>query len=110
MNIPSRFIEEAGVKKPIPKGRVSGISSDFDFNQDGGTGDDYNQDAGLSRQVVEGSTRTRGRAGQRVVHPDFGEGKILDVEGSGDHAKATIQFINGLKKKLLLKYAPLEFR
>jgi hypothetical protein len=85
--------------------------SDEDYNQsrpEATHTDEFNQDiptvpAVPLRQV------TRAKVGQRVVHPDFGEGKVIEVEGSGEHAKATIFFANGAKKKLLLKYAPLEF-
>jgi len=48
------------------------------------------------------------QAGQRVMHPTFGQGKILVREGSGEEAKVTV-FFNGYgQKKLLLKFAKLK--
>lgn len=115
MNIPSRFVEEAGVaslRSPRSNngfGSQAPSMSDEDYNQsrDGLVSDDMNQDV----PVVEAAPRVRRmpKAGQRVLHPDFGQGKVVDLEGSGDHAKVTVLFNNGSKKKLLLKYAPLEF-
>ena len=47
------------------------------------------------------------KVGKRVEHDRFGYGKILEMEGVGDSAKAIVDFeING-KKTLLLKYAKL---
>lgn len=45
--------------------------------------------------------------GQRVKHPIWGEGRILQVGGSGDNMRATIQF-SSATKKVMLKYAALE--
>ena len=98
MNIPSRFVEEAGVASRKPKWTDS---RDNEFNQDSGQADDMNQDVPRVQKLP--------KMGQRVTHPDFGQGKVIDTEGSGDHAKVTVLFNNGSKKKLLLKYAPLEF-
>ncbi|MCG3205387.1 MAG: ATP-dependent DNA helicase PcrA [Elusimicrobia bacterium] len=117
MNIPSRFIEEAGVASVRSAqnsggwGKTSSMSDD-DFNQTLGVSEDMNQDVGEaspSAPLALPRVRRLPKVGQRVTHPDFGQGKVLDVEGSGDHAKVTILFNNGSKKKLLLKYAPLEF-
>ncbi|MCL1865228.1 MAG: UvrD-helicase domain-containing protein [Spirochaetes bacterium] len=44
---------------------------------------------------------------ESVVHPEFGVGKIIKIEGTGDNVKLTIDF--GTKKRILLeKYAPLD--
>ncbi len=43
-----------------------------------------------------------------VSHQRFGKGKILTIEGSGQNAKATVQFAGAGKKQLLLKYARLK--
>jgi DNA helicase-2/ATP-dependent DNA helicase PcrA len=41
------------------------------------------------------------------VHETFGEGVIIDVEGQGDRAEATINFRDLGEKRLLLAWAPL---
>ncbi|MEZ5382308.1 MAG: DNA helicase PcrA [Microthrixaceae bacterium] len=48
------------------------------------------------------------RVGDDVAHATFGEGVILDIEGSGDKAEATIRFPDVGEKRLLLSWAPLE--
>lgn len=46
--------------------------------------------------------------GLMVRHPQWGLGKILAIEGSGDRAKAIMALSDGREKKILLKYARLE--
>lgn len=48
------------------------------------------------------------RVGDDVLHATFGEGVILDIEGRGDRAEATIRFPSEGEKRLLLSWAPLE--
>ena len=48
------------------------------------------------------------KVGDDVVHETFGEGVIIDMEGSGDRAEATINFREVGEKRLLLAWAPLE--
>lgn len=51
--------------------------------------------AGLGR-LVEGA---------KIEHQRFGVGTVLKLEGSGENAKATVQFVNSGTKQLLLKFA-----
>ncbi len=48
------------------------------------------------------------RAGQRVYHKKFGEGKINYVEPEGDDVKVDIEFDKVGHKRLMAKYAGLE--
>ncbi len=48
------------------------------------------------------------RAGQRVYHKKFGEGRINYVEAEGDDAKVDITFDKIGHKRLMAKYAGLE--
>jgi DNA helicase-2/ATP-dependent DNA helicase PcrA len=48
------------------------------------------------------------QVGTRVIHSHWGEGQIIQREGSGENLKLTVVFKGGLKKKLLAKYADLE--
>ncbi|WP_221659162.1 ATP-dependent helicase [Bacteroides salyersiae] len=43
--------------------------------------------------------------GQQIEHERFGLGEVLQVEGNGDNAKATIRFKNAGEKQLLLRFA-----
>ena len=46
--------------------------------------------------------------GGLVKHGVFGQGKIVSVAGSGDSAKITVLFGNGVRRTFMLKFAPLE--
>jgi len=48
------------------------------------------------------------RLGQRVMHPSFGEGVVMDAEGSGAHARIQVNFERGGAKWLVLGYANLQ--
>jgi len=46
--------------------------------------------------------------GANVMHPSFGEGVVLALEGAGDAARITVQFRRAGTKRLMLKYAALQ--
>lgn len=88
-NVPSRFIEEAGLSaEGVELSRRTQKESLCAFSRSFAT--------------------LRLKVGQRVKHPEFGEGKILEKEGSGENSKIKVRFANGQIKKLLAKYANLE--
>jgi DNA helicase-2/ATP-dependent DNA helicase PcrA len=111
MNLPSRFIDEAGIKTSHASFQSQGQSApdtltekfvepDYDFNQD---------PPSPASPAATGARPRMWVLNQRVKHPDFGDGKVIEVEGSGEHAKVTVFFFaSGAKKKLLVKYAPLQ--
>jgi DNA helicase-2/ATP-dependent DNA helicase PcrA len=106
MNMPSRFIEEAGisVKSHAQRQEKSGYSLGQQSHDD-----DFNQDRPVVVATEPGPRlEAAAKVGQRIHHPDFGEGKITDKEGSGTNTKITILFNTGSRKKLLLKYAPIQ--
>lgn len=82
-NIPSRFIGESGY-------------ASSDKSQD------------MAADVLLDETAAEYRVGMRVMHPEFGEGKIIDVTGSGESAKVVVFFDSGHRKKLVVKYAQLQ--
>ena len=45
------------------------------------------------------------KEGCKIEHQRFGVGTVLKLEGSGENAKATVQFVNSGTKQLLLKFA-----
>jgi DNA helicase-2/ATP-dependent DNA helicase PcrA len=47
-------------------------------------------------------------AGDRVRHPKWGEGLVVDIAGDGGDGLLTINFPNVGQKMVMLKYAPLE--
>jgi DNA helicase-2/ATP-dependent DNA helicase PcrA len=48
------------------------------------------------------------KIGDDVTHEVFGEGVIIDMEGSGDSIEAVVRFRDLGEKRLLLQWAPLE--
>ena len=53
------------------------------------------------------SSETGLKIGQRVSHSKFGEGVILDQEGSGSSARVNVKFASAGSKWLVLAYAKL---
>jgi len=60
-----------------------------------------------AQQVQEAALDTGFRLGQSVYHPMFGEGVIMDFEGSGKHTQVQVKFIEEGSKWLVLAYANL---
>jgi len=71
------------------------------------------QNALAARDLPAASTGAEAlglRVGDDVHHATFGDGVILDIEGEGDRAEATIRFADVGEKRLLLSWSPLEKR
>jgi hypothetical protein len=47
------------------------------------------------------------RRGGRVVHPEYGPGVVLTIEGSGDAEKLTVYFDRAGRKKFVARFANL---
>jgi DNA helicase-2/ATP-dependent DNA helicase PcrA len=47
-------------------------------------------------------------SGSKILHALYGEGTVLDSEGNGPDEKVTIQFRDGIRKKFMVKFAPLQ--
>ena len=61
-----------------------------------------------SHHEVTASSTGAVQVGATVIHPSFGEGVILAMEGSGASTRVTIQFERSGTKRLMLKYAMLQ--
>jgi len=48
------------------------------------------------------------KVGDSVEHAIFGEGKIMALSGSGENQRVGVAFKDGLKKKLIVKFAKLK--
>ena len=48
------------------------------------------------------------KVGDSVEHSIFGEGKIMALSGSGENLRVGVAFKDGLKKKLIVKFAKLK--
>jgi DNA helicase-2/ATP-dependent DNA helicase PcrA len=47
------------------------------------------------------------QVGDRVQHPEFGDGLVLETRGSGDQASVLVSFDDKMKRKLLVRFAKL---
>ncbi len=62
------------------------------------------------REAGEGSYLSRRfKPGATVIHPNYGQGTIRKVEGSGKDMKVTVHFPRHGEKKFLVAYAPFRF-
>lgn len=62
----------------------------------------------LGGSAIPGSAQPELQLGQRVRHPTFGEGVVLNYEGQGPHARVQVNFDQDGSKWLVLSYARLE--
>ena len=96
-------------------GRLSGTSSPIERRQQV-TPQQPSHFTRLKKVDTTGSAVPTGKVhslagltvGNKVLHDRFGEGEVIELEGSGNDAKATVEFKNAGKKSLLLKYAKLK--
>jgi DNA helicase II / ATP-dependent DNA helicase PcrA len=110
-NGPSRFIFEIPDKyyswEKYGHSKSSGSRSEYQNNEY----DEFSQvndyDTDVVYEVNDDRVRSQYPKGSRVVHGLYGEGKIVNTEGLGDDEKIVIQFINGTKKKFMVKFSPL---
>ena len=85
--IPAEYVEEVRLKSTVSRpvhNRFSRATSHESFEQTGF------------------------QLGQRVMHRKFGEGVVLNYEGSGDHARVQVNFDEFGSKWLVLAYAKLQ--
>jgi DNA helicase-2/ATP-dependent DNA helicase PcrA len=68
--------------------------------------EDWAEDAFLEHELNQDLPRFV--KGERVVHPTFGSGTVLEISGFGPDLKVTVAFETVGRKKLLARYANLE--
>jgi DNA helicase-2/ATP-dependent DNA helicase PcrA len=98
-NIPSRFLEE------IPEGLLKWLTPRFSKQKA------FAPDFSRQTQTVFKKPRqdTGGfRIGQNVMHPKFGAGVIVDLEGEGGDVRVQVNFRNHGLKLLALAMAKLQ--
>ena len=87
---PSRFIKEVP-SELMEEVRLHGSITQPMFNK-------FEDNSGDSSQL---------QLGQRVIHDKFGEGVVLNYEGSGKHARVQVNFDYAGSKWLMMEYAKL---
>jgi DNA helicase-2/ATP-dependent DNA helicase PcrA len=127
-NPPSRFLDEipSALVEEVGGSRLRSRRDRGSFGSSGTTYGGDRQRIGAGREhdhrerVVEqainaasapvpSGAETMGlRIGDDVRHAQWGEGVIIDIEGAGDKAEASVHFPSVGEKRLLLSWAPLE--
>lgn len=114
MNDPSRFLSEIDEqylertvrRVPSPQGGMPKMQSSPVFQRK-----PLKPAASVESSLFDANYTTPADlviAGVEVLHERFGRGKVLNVEGSGPNAKATVFFNAVGQKQLLLKFAKLK--
>lgn len=112
-NGPSRFLYE------LPEDFIVWKRKEFEseFNQENlDSHEDYefNQEyreapsrPSPKKKILGSKSSASYASGEKIIHSLYGEGSILESEGYGGDEKVLIQFLDGTKKKFLVKFAPL---
>jgi len=108
-NMPSRFIEEAGLSSGAAL-EVTGVRKEQasyrgEYAADSGDGGGFD---GRKLRHAEDKHSGEFALGTRVRHTQFGDGKVIDRSGSGEDMKLVVLFDTGQWKKLIVKYAGLQ--
>jgi DNA helicase-2/ATP-dependent DNA helicase PcrA len=116
-NGPSQFLQEIPPKfykwdfyqTASKKSQFDNYSSFDEFDQSS-SGSDENV---FYREKVYQTKRTPTLSsnyptGSKIIHALYGEGTVMDSEGMGQDEKVTIQFRDGIRKKFMVKFAPLQ--
>ncbi len=98
-NRPSRFLDE------LPEELINEVRAKVKTYQTS-----YQPKIGTKRTSLKRGTKTESgfAIGQRVNHAKFGEGVIVNAEGSGSSARVEVNFQSAGRKWLVLNYANLE--
>jgi DNA helicase II / ATP-dependent DNA helicase PcrA len=113
--IPSELIEEIGGSRMLRGRRDRGDRDPSGRTFGGGRQASGNRDHMVEQALAAANGPTQSgaealglRVGDDVRHSQWGEGVIVDIEGAGDKAEASVHFPSIGEKRLLLSWAPLE--
>jgi DNA helicase-2/ATP-dependent DNA helicase PcrA len=104
--MPSRFLAEVPehLVREVGGGRIFGAGSLSGAQSLSGAGGSANT---KDQRATTGAELLGLVPGDRVVHERWGEGMVLDTQGNGERAQATVRFLAVGQKTLLLCAAPL---
>jgi DNA helicase II / ATP-dependent DNA helicase PcrA len=103
--IPSKYYTWSAHQTATKKTDFPSKSFD-DFDQAA----NYKDDAFYSEKVYQTKRPVSSSypSGSRILHALYGEGTVLDSDGLGQDEKVTILFRDGVRKKFMVKFAPLQ--
>jgi len=107
--IPSELIDEVGGSTML-RSRREGQASNTERPRPGASRERIVEAAAHSqrRPTPSGAQNIGLRVGDDVRHSKFGDGVVLDINGTGENAEARVHFSGVGEKHLLLSWAPLE--
>jgi DNA helicase-2/ATP-dependent DNA helicase PcrA len=112
--IPDELVEDVGEGVTIGAGRGALSGGPWGSTRSGGQSLGTLGSGAGSRPAAPAATGSSGAEklglvpGDAVVHTRFGQGVVLEVEGEGDDARATICFPDHGEKRFLLALSPLQ--
>jgi DNA helicase-2/ATP-dependent DNA helicase PcrA len=101
-NRPSRFIQE------IPEELLEEVRLNATVSRPVTSRPNYGSSSGMFDSVQQDDDTPKIHLGQRVKHPIFGEGLVINCEGNGPKARIQINFDDVGLKWLVLGFAKLE--
>jgi DNA helicase-2/ATP-dependent DNA helicase PcrA len=107
--IPSKFYKWDFFQTGSKKSHFDNYASFNEFDQTSSNSDEgvfYKEKVYQTKRPA--STNSNYPSGAKIIHALYGEGTVLDSEGMGQDEKVTIQFRDGIKKKFMVKFAPLQ--
>jgi DNA helicase-2/ATP-dependent DNA helicase PcrA len=108
--IPSKYYKWDFFQTGSKKSEFNSLSNsynDFDQSLNSQAEDSvfYREKSFHTKRAV---SRSEYSSGSKIIHALYGEGTVLDTEGMGQDEKVTIQFRDGIRKKFMVKFAPLQ--
>ena len=105
--IPSRFYKWTNYQSSARKSEF-GDHAYNEFDQSSNNSEDavfYKEKVFQTKKTI---TTANYPSGSKIMHALYGEGSVLDSEGMGPEEKVTILFRDGVRKKFMVKFAPLQ--
>lgn len=106
--IPANLLEEVRIKSTVTR-PIGSAGDGFSSNRvSSGRASGNSAKIPRKKRLREDLVDAPYRLGQRVRHKKFGEGVVLDCEGTGPNAQIHINFSDVGEKRLVMQYAKLE--
>jgi DNA helicase-2/ATP-dependent DNA helicase PcrA len=86
---------------------AGGSGASFDWHRGGKRATQSEAEGSLRYDYSDSQEELRLEAGARVVHPRFGGGQILSISGEGRLTRAEIEFVDGVRRKVMVAHAGL---
>lgn len=111
--IPEQYLHWERQKKSSANGGYTNQESNSsydEFDQSSDYDDFDNVIVQRSVDKVGASPNRKFAVGKEVNHGLYGDGKVVDSQGFGNDEKVTIRFSDGMKKKFMVRFAPITLK